>query len=223
MQNPTGRVLNRFSGDLDKVDGTLPTIACDTFRLAFTVVGAVAVCAAVLPWLLLALPAAYYLFRRVQRYFLATSRELARLQGVSRSPLVALFSSTLEGLVVVRAAGLVPHFDRKLLSLLDLAGRPTFLELQGRRWVAIRFDAVANLIITAVAALLAVDSLAATTGAPALSAGLAGVVLTQSLQLIGVFQYGVRQAAETENTMTSVERIRAYGNLAQEGSASGRR
>ena len=117
--NPTGRVLNRFCADLDKVDGTLPTIACDTFRLAFWVVGAIAVCAAVLPWLLLALPLAYWLFRKIQTYFLATSRELARLQGISRSPLVALFACTLEGLVVVRAAGLAEHFDREVRNQRD--------------------------------------------------------------------------------------------------------
>lgn len=35
----------------------------------------------------------------------------------------------------------------------------------------------------------------------------AGVVLVQSLQLTGFFQYGVRLAAETENYFTSVERI----------------
>jgi hypothetical protein len=38
----------------------------------------------------------------------------------------------------------------------------------------------------------------------------AGVVLVQSLQLTGFFQYGVRLAAETENYFTSVERIQVY-------------
>lgn len=37
--------------------------------------------------------------------------------------------------------------------------------------------------------------------------GAAGVVLVQSLQLSGFFQYGVRLAADTENYFTSVERI----------------
>lgn len=45
---------------------------------------------------------------------------------------------------------------------------------------------------------------------------LAGVVLIQSLQLTGFFQYGVRLVADTENIFTSVERIQAYGNLPSE-------
>ena len=74
------------------------------------------------------------------------------------------------------------------------------------------------------------------TGSGGLSAGLAGVALTQALQLVGMFQvrlklarllrhcrflmepektllvlqYAVRQAAETENLMTAVERVRAF-------------
>lgn len=44
----------------------------------------------------------------------------------------------------------------------------------------------------------------------------AGVVLVQSLQLTGFFQYGVRLAAETENYFTSVERIQAYSQLPTE-------
>lgn len=43
-----------------------------------------------------------------------------------------------------------------------------------------------------------------------------GVVLVQSLQLSGFLQYGVRQAAETENYFTSVERIQAYTDLPSE-------
>ena len=57
--------------------------------------------------------------------------------------------------------------------------------------MAIRFDAVANIIITVVAGLIAADSLLS---AAPLSAGLAGVVLTQSLQLIGVFQCKLKTA-----------------------------
>lgn len=38
----------------------------------------------------------------------------------------------------------------------------------------------------------------------------------QSLQLTGLFQYGIRMAADTENHFTSVERVRAYAGLQQE-------
>ena len=43
-----------------------------------------------------------------------------------------------------------------------------------------------------------------------------GVVLIQSLQVTNFMQFAVRQAAETENYMTSVERIEEYATLASE-------
>jgi hypothetical protein len=48
-----------------------------------------------------------------------------------------------------------------------------------------------------------------------LEARLAGLALTQSLQLGGLLQWMVRQTAEVENHMTSVERMLAYTELEQ--------
>eukprot|EP01045_Picozoa_sp_COSAG04_P014165 COSAG04_NODE_1046_length_8572_cov_5.008970_6_plen_392_part_00 len=102
--------------------------------------------------------------------------------------------------------------------LLERYHRPHWLGLAGRRWVAVRFDGVANALITAAAALVLVTR--SRDGSSGLSAGMAGVALTQSLQLVGMFQYAVRQAAETENLMTAVERVRAFTLVEPEGKSS---
>lgn len=91
-ENPRGRLLNRFASDLDKVDSQLPTIAGDTLRLACTVGGAIAICLALLPPLVFALVPCWVTFRRIQRYYLKSSRELARLEATARSPVYALFT-----------------------------------------------------------------------------------------------------------------------------------
>jgi ABC-type multidrug transport system fused ATPase/permease subunit len=44
----------------------------------------------------------------------------------------------------------------------------------------------------------------------------AGVVLVQSLQVTSFIQFSVRQAAETENYLTSIERVQEYVNLVSE-------
>ena len=50
-----------------------------------------------------------------------------------------------------------------------------------------------------------------------MDAGLLGVALVYVIQLGGLFQWAVRQAAEVDNQLVSVERILQYCNLEEEG------
>ena len=44
----------------------------------------------------------------------------------------------------------------------------------------------------------------------------AGLAISSAMSLTGALQWGVRQAADTENQMTSVERVVEYGQLPSE-------
>lgn len=63
-----------------------------------------------------------FVFVRIRRYYLVTSREVKRFEAVTRSPVYAMFSTTLKGLPTIRAFGVEARFRRRFLDLLDLNG-----------------------------------------------------------------------------------------------------
>ncbi|XP_070656066.1 ATP-binding cassette sub-family C member 4-like [Bos indicus] len=84
-----------------------------------------------------------------------------------------------------------------------------FLLLTTSRWLAVYLDVICAIFVTVVAfgALILVESL---------DLGQVGLVLSLSLVLTGMFQWCVRQSAEVENMMTSVERVIEYTDLEKE-------
>eukprot|EP00850_Spirogloea_muscicola_P011143 SM000068S20575 [mRNA] locus=s68:197067:208001:- [translate_table: standard] len=211
-QNPVGRILNRFSKDQALVDELLPSTAQVTLELLLACLGSIGIIGGLIPWFLLSLPPIGIIFKLLQRRYVRLSRELKRLDGTTRSPIYAHFSQTLSGVASIRAYGVQDRFLELFVALIDANHRAYILFVHASRWLGIRLDfcAAVCVTVTAVCVLLLRDSLAA---------GLAGVVLVQSLQLTGLFQYGVRQMAETENYFTSVERIHAYTELPTEAAA----
>ncbi|CAI5958721.1 unnamed protein product [Closterium sp. NIES-65] len=210
-QNPVGRILNRFSKDQSLVDDLLPTTVQQTMELFLGCAGAIAVTAVLVPWFLLALPPLLVVFALLQRRYLRVSRELKRIDGLSRSPIYAHFAQSLQGVVSVRAYGAAPAFLQHFIALIDANHRAYIQFVHSGRWLGIRLDLCASALVTLVAILVVVLH-------GSLPAGYAGVILVQSLQLTGLFQYAIRQAAESENYFTSVERIHAFMQLPSEAS-----
>lgn len=90
-----------------------------------------------------------------QRYYIKTSRELTRLDSLSRSPIYALFSETLDGLTTIRAYLQEERFFQKNNQALDANQQAYFLNFSANCWLGVRLEFAGTLIIT-FAALFAV-------------------------------------------------------------------
>ena len=101
--NPVGRILNRFARDISIMDELLPVSFLHTLELLLFSVGAIVFPSILNPWLFLSAIALVVGFVLLGRYYLKSSRDLRRLEGVNRSPVLSHFSDTLEGLVTIRA------------------------------------------------------------------------------------------------------------------------
>uniref|UniRef100_A0A674EZA3 Multidrug resistance-associated protein 4 n=1 Tax=Salmo trutta TaxID=8032 RepID=A0A674EZA3_SALTR len=207
--NPIGRILNRFSKDISQLDSMLPNTFVDFSQSILQNIGVVAVAASVMPWILIPVVPLLIIFLFLRRYFLQTSRDVKRLESTTRSPVFSHLSSSLQGLWTIRAFRAEERFQNTFDAHQDLHTESWFLFLVTSRWFALRLDGIcaAFVTVTAFGCLFLRDGL---------EAGAVGLVLSYAVTLLGNFQWTIRQSAEMENMMTSVERVVEYTELESE-------
>ncbi|KAM4560261.1 ATP-binding cassette sub-family C member 4-like [Odontesthes bonariensis] len=207
--NPIGRVLNRFSKDIGQLDANMPWTFVDFIQVFLQILGVIAVAASVIPWILIPVFPLLIFFLILRRYFLRTSRDIKRLESTTRSPVFSHLSSSLQGLWTIRAFGAEERFQETFDAHQDLHSEAWFLFLTTSRWFAFRLDGICSIFVTVTTfgCLLLRDQL---------DAGDVGLALSYAVTLMGMFQWGVRQSAEVENLMTSVERVVEYTELESE-------
>ncbi|KAJ3872855.1 multidrug resistance-associated ABC transporter [Lentinula edodes] len=199
---PTGRILNLFSRDIYVVDGILARVISMAFRMFVTTFSIVIVIGSSFPLFLLAVVPLGWFYLTVMKYYLATSRELKRLDAVSRSPIFAWFSESLSGLSTIRAFNQQSIFIANNQRRVDRNQICYISSVSVNRWLSIRLEFVGAMIIWIVATLACVALV--TTG---VDAGLVGLVLAYALNATSSLNWLVRTASEVEQNIVSVERI----------------
>ncbi|KAI0305966.1 metal resistance protein YCF1 [Multifurca ochricompacta] len=148
---------------------------------------------------------------RVIQYYLATSRELQRLNAVSRSPVVSWFSESLSGLSTIRAFNQQAIFTEINERRIDRNQMCYLPSTSVNRWLAVRLEFIGALIIL-ISCLLSVGALI-TSG---VDAGLVGLVISYALNTTSSLNWLVRSASEVEQNIVSVERMLRYIELKPE-------
>ena len=153
---------------------------------------------------------AVYLY--IQRYYLRTSRELKRLDSVSRSPIYAHFQESLGGITTIRAYRQQHRFALENEWRVDANLRAYFPSVNANRWLAVRLEFIGSFIILAAASFAIIS---VTTGS-GLSAGMVGLAMSYALQITQSLNWIVRQTVEVETNIVSVERVLEYARLPSE-------
>ncbi|XDA80092.1 hypothetical protein R6Z07F_010083 [Ovis aries] len=208
-RNPIGRILNRFSKDIGHMDDLLPLIFQDFMQAFLLVVGVVGVMVAAVPWTAIPVIPLGIIFFFLRRYFLETSRDVKRLECTTRSPVFSHLASSLRGLWTIRAYKAEQKFQELFDAHQDLHSEAWFLLVMTSRWLTVYLDVVCAIFVT----LIAFGSLIL---AKTLDLGQVGLVLSLTFTLTGIFQWCIRQSAEVENMMISVERGIEYTDLEKE-------
>ncbi|EGW14610.1 Canalicular multispecific organic anion transporter 1 [Cricetulus griseus] len=153
---PTGRIVNRFSGDISTVDDILPQTLRSWLMCFFGIISTlVMICMATPIFAVIIIPLAI-IYVSVQVFYVATSRQLRRLDSVTRSPIYSHFSETVSGLPVIRAFEHQQRFLSRSEGLIDTNQKCVFSWITSNRWLAIRLELVGNLIVFCSALLLVI-------------------------------------------------------------------
>lgn len=206
--NPSGRILNRFSRDIGCIDVFLPCamMDCILFFTEFTAI--ICLVAVVNYWLLLPTAIMGLLFYGLRHVYTNTARSIKRVEALTRSPIFSHANASFQGLTTIRAFGaekmLAYEFDKHQ----DLNTSAWYLFLATTRAFALWLELVCVLYIAVVTfSFLLMEN--------AMS-GNVGLAISQVFNLIFMCQWGMRQTAELENQMTSVERVVEYAEVQPE-------
>lgn len=201
---PLGRVLNRFSSDIQTIDEDLSANISQLFNAGFEVLKSVGGIAAATKGIFLAvLTPLAFVYYRAQKFFRKSSTELQRLESISKSPIYANFSETLNGIATVRAFGDEEIFIRELEKNANNNTVANVLLLIGFQWLSLRLDLIGSITSLFIAA-LAVGT------KDMIPAGYIALGLSYSFDMSGYLKYAVRMIAQVEANMNSVERVSHY-------------
>ncbi|KAL4916876.1 integral peroxisomal membrane peroxin-domain-containing protein [Aspergillus aurantiobrunneus] len=204
---PVGRLMNRLTSDIGVVDGDIS----QQFQLiAFQVitwVSSVLVIASVTPVFLAfsVLLTATFVFTFLQ--FLPTSQSLRRLEMVSLSPLISNFGELLHGLTTVRAFHAEPHFQDRVIAVVDKFQGMDHFYWSLQSWLSYRFGSLAALSSFALTVLALYTDV---------TPGLAAFVLTAASSFVIATQGLCRTYGQLQMDFVSVERIDELLHVDQE-------
>ncbi|XP_016987827.1 multidrug resistance-associated protein 1 isoform X8 [Drosophila rhopaloa] len=205
---PLGRVVNRISKDIDTIDNVLPFNIRVVLGQAFMVLATIVVISLSTPIFLVVIVPIALLYYFAQRFYVATSRQLMRLESVSRSPIYSHFSETVTGASTIRAYNVGDRFIEESDAKVDKNQVCKYPSVIANRWLAIRLEMVGNLIIL-------FASLFAVLGGQT-NPGLVGLSVSYALQVTQTLNWLVRMTSDIETNIVSVERIKEYGETKQE-------
>lgn len=207
---PTGRILNRASTDQSVLD---LEIANKLGWCAFSIIqilGTIAVMSQVAWEVFVIFIPVTAICIWYQQYYIPTARELARLAGIQRAPILHHFAESLAGAATIRAFDQEERFTYSNLGLIDNHSRPWFHNVSAMEWLSFRLNILSNFVFA--------FSLVLLVSLPEgiINPSIAGLAVTYGINLNVLQASVIWNICNAENKMISVERILQYSNIVSE-------
>nr|GEX49465.1 ABC transporter C family member 12-like [Tanacetum cinerariifolium] len=212
--NPLGRMMNRFSNDLGDIDRNVASLVNNVMTQVWQLLSTFVLIGIVSTISLWAIMPLLILFYTAYLYYQSTSREVKRLDAITRSPVYAQFGEALNGLSSIRA---YKAYDRMATingKSMDNNIRFTLINFSSNRWLTIRLETLGGIMIW-LTATFAVMQFSRTNDQVAFASTI-GLLLSYSLNITTLMSNALRQASRAENSFNAVERVGIYIDLPSE-------
>ncbi|KAK9932352.1 hypothetical protein M0R45_019592 [Rubus argutus] len=142
---PSGRILNRASTDQNTVDIKIPNqVGAFAFSM-IQLLGIVAVMSQVAWQVFIVFIPVITACVWYQQYYIPSARELARLVGVCKAPVIQHFAETISGSTTIRSFNQESRFRDTNMKLMDGYGRPKFYTAGAMEWLCFRMDMLSSI------------------------------------------------------------------------------
>ncbi|VAI70502.1 unnamed protein product [Triticum turgidum subsp. durum] len=207
---PLGRVLSRVSSDLSIIDLDVPFALMFGFSSSLNAYSNLGVLAVVTRQVLFVPLPMIVLAIRLQRYYLASAKELMRINGTTKSALVNHLGESISGAITIRAFEEEGRFFAKNLELVDKNAGPYFFNFAATEWLIQRLEIMSAAVLSSSAFVMAL--LPAGTFSP----GFVGMALSYGLSLNNSFVSSIQKQCDLANKIISVERVNQYMDIPSE-------
>ncbi|KAK7329441.1 hypothetical protein VNO77_23610 [Canavalia gladiata] len=207
---PSGRILSRVSTDLLWVDISIPMLVNFVMVAYFSLVSIfIVTCQNAWETVFLLIPL-LWLNNWYRKYYLASSRELTRLDSITKAPVIHHFSETIAGVMTIRGFRKQNAFSQENIDRVNASLRMDFHNNGANEWLGFRLDYM-GVVFLCIATTFMIF-LPSTIIKPEY----VGLSLSYGLALSSLLSFTISMTCSVENKMVSVERIKQFTNLPSE-------
>ena len=206
---PKGQIFNRLSNDMFKIDIGESFMFYNVTSYSFNLIGQITVCAIYQPYCLILVPFIVIIGLLVMKYYLNCSRELSRLEGISRSPILNSVNETVAGALTIRAFKLNSFFIKDFRGKADNFLKTRIFLVGIMNWYTLMLDFLSFTFII----FLVVFSIVFRTN---YEASVIGILLTYCVQIQDELVRYLTCRSNLENDMVGLERCLAYTRIMSE-------
>ncbi|KAF4364472.1 hypothetical protein F8388_007049 [Cannabis sativa] len=207
---PSGRILSRASTDQTNIDILLPFILGIAVSMYVTLLSIfIITCQYAWPTVFLIIPLVW-LNIWYRGYYLASSRELTRLDSITKAPVIHHFSESISGFMTIRSFRKQGSFCNENLRRVNANLRMDFHNNGSNEWLGFRLELLGSIILclSTLFMVLLPSSI--------IKPENVGLSLSYGLSLNGVMFWAIYMSCFVENKMVSVERVKQFTNIPSE-------